>query len=158
MKKFFAGLLALSIVIFAGCSASDVPTPTPSSTQASVTTSTPKKTSSPKLTVSPSSTASAPAAVQQPTRSSKPAATLDTTSKPTSTPTPTPTPTKTPAPPSDDVSEPAVATQNERTVYITKTGEKYHRSGCKYLRKSQISISLDDAIARGFEPCSVCNP
>lgn len=152
MKKFFAGLLALSIVIFAGCSASDVPTP--SSTQASVTTSTPKKTSSPKPTVSPSSTASAPAAVQQPTRSSKPAATSDSASEATTT----PTPTKTPTPPPDDVSEPAVATQNERTVYITKTGEKYHRSGCKYLRKSQISISLDDAIARGFEPCSVCNP
>lgn len=43
------------------------------------------------------------------------------------------------------------------TVYITKTGSKYHRSGCRYLSKSKIPISLEDA--RGaYSPCSVCNP
>lgn len=44
------------------------------------------------------------------------------------------------------------------TVYVTNTGKKYHSAGCKYLRKSQISISLSDAKAQGYEPCSVCNP
>lgn len=42
------------------------------------------------------------------------------------------------------------------TVYITKTGSKYHRSGCQYLSKSKISISSDDAKARGYSACSRC--
>jgi uncharacterized protein (DUF1330 family) len=44
------------------------------------------------------------------------------------------------------------------TVYITKTGEKYHSDGCRYLSKSQIAISLSDAKVQGYTPCSVCNP
>jgi hypothetical protein len=43
-------------------------------------------------------------------------------------------------------------------VYITKTGEKYHRENCQYLRQSKIEISLDDAIKNGYDPCSVCKP
>ena len=43
------------------------------------------------------------------------------------------------------------------TVYITRTGEKYHRSSCSYLRYSKISISLTDA-KRQYSPCSVCKP
>lgn len=42
------------------------------------------------------------------------------------------------------------------TVYITKTGSKYHRSGCQYLSKSKIAISLDDAKSRGYTACSRC--
>jgi hypothetical protein len=45
-----------------------------------------------------------------------------------------------------------------KTVYITNSGKKYHSLGCMYLKKSQISISLDDAIGKGYEPCSKCNP
>jgi hypothetical protein len=44
------------------------------------------------------------------------------------------------------------------TVYITKTGEKYHTSTCRYLNKSKISIELKDAIEQGYEPCKVCKP
>lgn len=44
------------------------------------------------------------------------------------------------------------------TVYVTETGEKYHRSGCQYLRKSKISISLWDAVSHGYDRCSKCNP
>ena len=43
-----------------------------------------------------------------------------------------------------------------QTVYITNTGEKYHRAGCQYLRQSQIAISLDDAINQGYTACSRC--
>jgi hypothetical protein len=43
-------------------------------------------------------------------------------------------------------------------VYITKTGEKYHRSNCHYLSKSKISIERKDAVAKGYTPCSICNP
>lgn len=46
---------------------------------------------------------------------------------------------------------------NSETVYITKTGDKYHRSGCSYL-KSKIEIDKDAAISRGYTPCSRCNP
>jgi endonuclease YncB( thermonuclease family) len=46
---------------------------------------------------------------------------------------------------------------NEETVYVTRTGSKYHRAGCQYLRHSQIPISLNDA-RRRYEPCSVCKP
>ncbi len=42
------------------------------------------------------------------------------------------------------------------TVYITKTGNKYHRAGCRYLRKSQIDISLSEAKNEGYTACSVC--
>ena len=43
------------------------------------------------------------------------------------------------------------------TVYITDTGEKYHRSGCRYLKKSKIAINLSD-VKSSYSPCSVCKP
>lgn len=46
----------------------------------------------------------------------------------------------------------------EITVYITKTGEKYHKDGCRYLSKSKIPIDLSVAIAAGYDACSVCDP
>lgn len=45
-----------------------------------------------------------------------------------------------------------------RTVYITKTGSKYHLGSCHYLSKSRIAIDIDDAVARGYTACSVCKP
>lgn len=48
---------------------------------------------------------------------------------------------------SDDQSE---------TVYITNTGSKYHSAGCRYLKKSQIPISLSEAKRQGYTACSVC--
>ncbi|WP_206458888.1 hypothetical protein [Anaerovorax sp. IOR16] len=39
---------------------------------------------------------------------------------------------------------------NEYTVYITRTGSKYHKDGCRYLRQSQIEISKSDAINQGY--------
>lgn len=44
------------------------------------------------------------------------------------------------------------------TVYITKTGSKYHRSTCSYLRSSKTLIALSEAMERGYEPCSRCDP
>ena len=49
-------------------------------------------------------------------------------------------------------------TIDAQTVYITKTGKKYHKGSCRYLRSSKISISLEDAKAKGYTPCSVCKP
>lgn len=42
-------------------------------------------------------------------------------------------------------------------IFITEKGTKYHRDGCRFLNKSKIAISLDDARKR-FEPCSICKP
>jgi hypothetical protein len=44
------------------------------------------------------------------------------------------------------------------TVYVTKSGKKYHRDGCRYLRQSRIPVTLKDAKANWYTPCSVCNP
>lgn len=44
------------------------------------------------------------------------------------------------------------------TVFITKTGKKYHREGCEHLKKSSTAIALEDAKAKGLEPCQSCDP
>jgi biopolymer transport protein ExbD len=44
------------------------------------------------------------------------------------------------------------------TVYVTKTGEKYHRDGCSSLRKSKFAVSLKEAMARGYGACKNCKP
>lgn len=46
----------------------------------------------------------------------------------------------------------------EQTVYITRTGERYHLGGCRYLRQSKIAIKKSEAIARGYTSCKVCRP
>lgn len=43
-------------------------------------------------------------------------------------------------------------------VFVTQEGRKYHRSGCRYLTRSSIPMSLWHAKASGYEPCRVCNP
>lgn len=43
------------------------------------------------------------------------------------------------------------------TVYVTRSGEKYHRASCQYLRQSKIPIALNSAKSR-YDPCSVCRP
>lgn len=59
---------------------------------------------------------------------------------------------------STTVSNSDSSNNDDTTVYITKTGEKYHRDGCRYLSQSKIPISKSDAISQGYDACSVCNP
>jgi len=47
--------------------------------------------------------------------------------------------------------------EQDTIVYITATGNKYHNSGCRMLKKSKIEISLNDAIARGYGACGICH-
>ena len=49
-------------------------------------------------------------------------------------------------------------TSSGGSVYITRTGTKYHRGSCRYLRQSKIKISRSKAIAQGYEACKVCRP
>lgn len=43
-----------------------------------------------------------------------------------------------------------------KTVYITKTGKKYHRDGCGSLAKSKIETTLAEAKKRGYTACALC--
>jgi hypothetical protein len=45
-----------------------------------------------------------------------------------------------------------------QTVYVTRTGKRYHRDGCRYLASSKIPMKLKDAKAQGYTPCKVCRP
>ena len=44
------------------------------------------------------------------------------------------------------------------TVYIGKTGTKYHRQGCRTLKGNGSPISLSEAKAQGREACKICKP
>lgn len=51
----------------------------------------------------------------------------------------------------------SASSESEVTVYVTRTGTKYHRAGCRYLSKSMIPTPLKEAAQR-YAPCSVCRP
>ncbi|WP_452228288.1 hypothetical protein [Lacinutrix sp. MEBiC02404] len=51
-----------------------------------------------------------------------------------------------------------VHTAVAQTVYTTNTGEKYHKSSCRYLKYSKKEYTLEKAIELGFKACSVCKP
>ena len=60
---------------------------------------------------------------------------------------------------SDSSSVPAAYSSSDdqsETVYVTETGSKYHSAGCRYLKKSQIPMSLSEAKRQGYTACSVC--
>lgn len=48
--------------------------------------------------------------------------------------------------------------KNSDLVYITKTGSKYHKAGCRHLSNSAYESNLDNVLNSGYEPCKVCNP
>ncbi|MDR0624714.1 MAG: thermonuclease family protein [Treponema sp.] len=52
----------------------------------------------------------------------------------------------------------AQAAGGETAVYVTNSGEKYHRENCRSLRRSKITLSLEDAVRSGYGPCSICKP
>lgn len=45
-----------------------------------------------------------------------------------------------------------------QTVYTTKTGEKYHKSNCRYLKQSKKETTIKKAKAQGYQACKVCKP
>ena len=52
----------------------------------------------------------------------------------------------------------ADSSNSETMVHITATGKKYHRAGCRTLKKSDTEVTLDDAKSMGLSPCGICNP
>lgn len=53
---------------------------------------------------------------------------------------------------------PLMAKQQTVYVYITNTGLKYHRKGCRYLAQSRHKKTLRWVKAHGYKPCKVCKP
>ena len=45
----------------------------------------------------------------------------------------------------------------EATVYVTRTGRKFHRDGCKHLRSRTFAIPLAEAML-DYSPCRTCKP
>ena len=60
--------------------------------------------------------------------------------------------------PSAPVTKAQPAGNGDLIVYVTKTGTKYHRAGCRSLSRSAIPMSLKEAVAKRFGPCSICKP
>lgn len=58
-----------------------------------------------------------------------------------------------PSAPATPAVQPATA-----EIFITRTGQKFHLAGCRYLRRSQIPISRENAVVQGYDACSVCGP
>lgn len=54
--------------------------------------------------------------------------------------------------------EHAIVQTKETVVYITKTGEKYHKDGCRYLRQSKIKTTKQKATKQGYTACKICKP
>jgi hypothetical protein len=52
----------------------------------------------------------------------------------------------------------AISQPAQQNVCITKTGKKYHECNCHYLKYSSFTVSLKEAVERGYTPCSVCRP
>ncbi len=57
-----------------------------------------------------------------------------------------------------DVFTEAEPADSSETVYVTRTGECYHRGRCNSLRKSKIETTVTQARQDGFRACSRCRP
>jgi endonuclease YncB( thermonuclease family) len=44
------------------------------------------------------------------------------------------------------------------TVYLAKSGIKYHNKSCRSVKKGATAIKLKEARAKGYLPCKVCKP
>lgn len=100
------------------------------------------------ITIKPTTVATQEAIKKAPSSTSKPSTQPST--KPSNKPSTTFTTTSKPSTTVD------TSNNQSQTVYVTKTGKKYHQDGCSSLSKSKIPISLEDAKAKGYEPCSKC--
>lgn len=45
-----------------------------------------------------------------------------------------------------------------QTVYVTKSGRKYHNYDCRYINNSSVAVSIEEAVSHGYTACKVCRP
>lgn len=55
-------------------------------------------------------------------------------------------------------SMPVFAASPDTHVIITKTGKCYHTSKCSTLKKTQIEVTMQEAVDKGLRECKVCKP
>lgn len=59
----------------------------------------------------------------------------------------------------DTTSSKDTTTNNDsKVVYITDSGNKYHKDGCRYLNNGKIKTTVKKAKDEGYNPCKVCKP
>jgi len=101
--------------------------------------------STPSQSPAPSTKSSTTATVDpSTTKTAQPAATTSpqpTTTAKTVSPTPTP-----------------VTSSQNITVYVGKTGTKYHYQDCRTLKDAKIPMSINEAKSKGRTACGVCKP
>ncbi len=61
-------------------------------------------------------------------------------------------------PSEETASEPEEPLVPAETVYITDSGEKFHRSGCSYLNDNAHALPRAQAEEKGYTACSRCQP
>jgi len=59
---------------------------------------------------------------------------------------------------SENKKQEKLAIAKNQEVFITNTGNKFHKAGCRYLKRSSSAVSREDAIKRGYKACKVCKP
>jgi micrococcal nuclease len=52
----------------------------------------------------------------------------------------------------------AYAASSDSLVWFNPGSKKYHREECRYTTDKSLSMPLEEALAKGFEPCKVCKP
>lgn len=62
-----------------------------------------------------------------------------------------------PTPRATSPSRPSRPRSRAVTVYVTRSGSRYHRAQCRYVASGAIPLNLTEA-ARRYAPCSVCRP
>lgn len=53
---------------------------------------------------------------------------------------------------------PAPETGADVQVYVTKSGKKYHRKECRFVTEGATAMTVKQAQAQGYTPCSRCKP
>lgn len=71
--------------------------------------------------------------------------------------TPTPSAGGMPAAPAPAVS-PGAAAKQPQIVWVSRSGNKYHRQGCGKLDRGPSPMPVDKAKEAGYSPCLMCNP
>lgn len=59
-----------------------------------------------------------------------------------------------------DITDDTGTTEYQGIVYITRTGTKYHKPTCSYVRNRDDlrEMTIEEALEEGLQPCKVCEP
>lgn len=51
------------------------------------------------------------------------------------------------------------AIESPYKVYVTANGEKYHKSGCRYIKDKDVTAyTIEKAESKGYSSCKICKP